>query len=284
MNKSLPLKDLQHQFLDYLQKQQLNQPHALHDHVVDQGNINAAQRLEIYGNAYRIRLQKVIETDHPVLCAYLGDDLFDQLLQGYLQSHPSQVRSLRHFCAPLPEYLGAREPFSAHPILAELAAFESLLLDSFDAADRKRLDFSAVQALPAEQWPDMQLRLHPSVQFFLARWNSVESWQAMKAESDPPVAARIQLSDGQPDEQWVTRPWLVWRDRERLTQFRSLDGAEYELLRGVIDGKKFAELCELLLNWQTPDQIGQQIVSMMQRWFADGIVIAINQDQLARTH
>lgn len=272
MAETLPLKDLQHQFLDYLQKQQLGQPHELQNHVVDQGNINAAQRLEIYGNAYRIRLKKVIETDHPVLCAYLGDDLFDQLLKGYLQSHPSQVRSLRHFCAPLPEYLKTHEPFLAHPILAELAAFESLLLDSFDAADRKRLDFTAVQALSAEQWPDIQLRLHPSVQFFMASWNSVESWQALKAERDPPAAAVIQLADGQS----AVRPWLVWRDRERLTQFRSLDGVEYELLRGVLSGQKFAELCELLLNWHPADEVGQQIVKLMQRWFTNGIIIEIH--------
>ncbi len=266
--ESLPLKELQRQFLDYLQRQQLEEPHDMHQQVVDQGNITAVQRLEIYGNAYRIRLQKVIETDHPVLCAYLGDELFAQLLQGYLQVYPSRVRSLRYFCRQLPDYLSNTEPFSEHPILAEIAAFESLLLDSFDAPDRQRENFTAAQALPPEKWPTMRLRLHPSVQFFAAHWNSVESWQAIKAEKTPPGAGEIQLSSG---EQGVL-VWLVWRDRQRLTQFRSLDGAENALLSAIVSGHDFARLCEQLVNWYPQQQVAQQVVNYMQRWFADGLI------------
>lgn len=273
MSKSIPLKQLQQEFLHYLQRQDFDRRHDMHEHVVDQGNINAKQRLEIYGNAYRVRLQKVIETDHPVLCTYLGDEMFAQLLVGYLSEHPSTVRSLRHFTAPLAEYLSATEPFSGHPILAEIAAFEGLLLDSFDAPDRQRLGFSTVQALPAEQWPTMYLRLHPSVQFFQAHWNSVESWQAIKAERDPP-AVNNAIPSNESDQEAIL-PWLVWRDHERLTQFRSLHGSEYELLTGIVKGASFAELCERLLTWHSADAIGQQVVSFMQRWFVDGLIVGV---------
>lgn len=271
MSSPLPLKDLQHQFLDYLKQQQPEQSHPLQDQVVDQGNINARQRLEIYANAYRVRLQKVIETDHPVLCTYLGDELFAELLQGYLQKHPSQVRSLRHFCTALPAYLGATEPFASHPILAELAAFENLLLDCFDAPDRERLAFSAAQALPTEQWPAMCLRLHPGVQFFPARWNSVESWQAIKAERDPPPAAGVVSDTGQSGIQ----PWLVWRDRERLTQFRSLRAPELAALNGVLEGHDFAALCEAVVDYFPAEQVGRQMADYLQRWFADGLITGI---------
>ncbi len=272
MAEPLPLKELQHRFLDYLQQQQLDQPHSLAQQVVEQGKINAAQRLGIYGNAYRVRLQKVIETDHPVLCAYLGDDLFAELLTGYLQAHPSQVRSLRYFCQRLPEYLQVTKPFSQHPVLAEIAMFENLLLDSFDAPDRQRKDFAEVQALPPEQWPAMHLRLHPSVQFFIARWNSVESWQAIKAENKPPVAEKIPSDSNHQ----AMLPWLVWRNEQQLTQFRSLDGAEYELLTEIVKGQGFASLCELLIAWYSEEEIGQRVVSYMQRWFTDAIIVGIH--------
>ncbi len=269
MSAPVSLARLQHQFLDYLQRQPSNEAHELQDQVVEQGSISPAQRLEIYANAYRVRLRKVIETDHPVLCTYLGDEWFARLWQGYLGQHPSQVRSLRYFCRALPAYLRGNKPFSDHPILAEIAAFENILLDSFDAPDQRRVDFSEVQALPAEQWPGMQLRLHPSVQFFSAHWNSVASWQAIKAERPPPAAAQLDAADAQ--------AWLVWRDRDRLTQFRSLTGHEHGLLEAMLAGRDFAWLCASLTGYYPAPRIGQRMVDYLTQWCAEGLLAGINQ-------
>ena len=170
--------------------------------------------------------------------------------------------------------LRSNRPFSEHLILAEIAAFEIRLRDSFDAPDQERLDFEDIQKLPPEQWPTVQMRLHPSVQIFKAMWKSVESWQAIKAEDTPPVASAIDTPmDAEGKD--IFQPWLLWRGRDLLTQFRSLDIVEYQMLLCVLNGLNFADLCEKLLLFVDAEQVGETAVMGLRQWFDAGIITKI---------
>ena len=79
------LRDLQLGFMSFLQAQDGD----FSDLVIGDETLDTATRLEIYRNAYTTRLKKSIETDHPVLGVYLGDDLFDRLVSGYIALYPS---------------------------------------------------------------------------------------------------------------------------------------------------------------------------------------------------
>ncbi|MEA3274052.1 MAG: DNA-binding domain-containing protein [Pseudomonadota bacterium] len=176
------LRALQEDFLAYL----LSGDVRIAGNIVDQAPVGRETRLNIYGNAYRVRLKETLETDHEMLGLYLGDALWDQMADGYIDAHPSHYRSLRQFGDALPEWLRHNPPFVDHPQIAELADFERRLLVSFDAADAARADSGELAALPPVQWPGLRLRFHPSVQPFRADWNSVEIWQALKAGATPP--------------------------------------------------------------------------------------------------
>jgi hypothetical protein len=76
----------------------------------------------------------VIDSENEMLGIYLGDDLFEQMVDGYIDSAPSQHPSLRFFGDRLPDYLQDTLPFSDHPILAEIASFERSLLNACDSA------------------------------------------------------------------------------------------------------------------------------------------------------
>lgn len=140
------------------------------EQAVDVGRLPATTGLRIYAHAYGARLREALENDHPVLGAYLVDALWESL-KGYIDAHPSRVRSLRDFGNALPAFLAETEQFRGHPQLAELARFERLLLDSFDAADDPRAEWAQLQAIPPEQWPAMCVRLHRSVRDMQA-WRS----------------------------------------------------------------------------------------------------------------
>lgn len=260
------LADLQTRFIDFLS----GKDGQITRSVAEQGNINAATRLDIYRNAYQIRLTQVLETDHEMLGLYLGDDLFEVMAKGYIESYPSGYTSLRHFGEHLPDYLEVAEPFNAHPILGELACFERRLLDVFDAADSTRTPLSVLQAMPASDWPGMTLRFHPSTQLFTANWNSIESWKALKAGQEPP-AAQLQ-------EHAV---WLLWRGDELLSEFRPVDEDEYRLLSLAIEGNSFAALCESLLSHHDEDRIGAIILHYVSRWFEQGVITEINREGMS---
>ena len=255
----LGLRKLQRDFSRYL----TGNASAIIDSVVEQGNITRATRLDIYQNAYHVRLRECLETDHPVLGLYLGDELFDQMVTGYIRRYPSRYPSLRQFGGQLPEYLTQTGPFRSYPIIAEIAAFERGLMDAFDAADSSPVMPAELQKLPADQWPHMRLGFHPSLRLFEANWNSVECWRALKHGQTPP-AAREQLA-------W----WLIWRDRERLTQFRHLAVDGLVLFRCLHDGYTLADACELLKEHLSEEQIGLAVLNQLQTWINLGMITSL---------
>lgn len=254
------LRKLQQDFTKYL----VNSDTDIINQVIEQGNVDRTTRLNIYQNAYNIRLKSCIETDHEMLGLYLGDELFDQMVAEYIRDYPSHYPSLRQFGDQLPEYLRQNEPFKSVPIIAEIAMFERMLMTAFDAADSETCTETELTALPMEQWPDMMLTFHPSVQVFETHWNSVECWQALKNEGTPPEA------------QQQTAYWIIWRDKERLTQYRNLGVDGFVLYQCFRDHYTFADACELLKEHLPEDQIGMASINHLQAWFNLGIVRSLN--------
>ncbi len=220
--------------------------------------------LAIYQNAYGARLREVLENDHPQLGKYLGDDLWYPLCDGYIRAHPSQVRSLRDFGAALPSYMTTAEPFRSSPQTAELAAFERRLLDCFDAADAPLTTWQALLATPPERWPNLCPQFHPSVQLHHTQWNSVEIWRALKAEQAPP-----ELCSARAD-------WLLWRDREQVTRFRSLSSEEAQAFAHFHAGGDFARLCEALQERHAAEAVPGIALGVLQGWCNEDVISAWN--------
>jgi hypothetical protein len=250
----------QKQMINYL----MDHNNEIGAYVVDQGSVTTDARLAIYRNAYRVRLKETLETDHEILGFILGDELFDEMAAGYIEAYPSRNKSLRDYANQLPKFLAETEPFSEHPIIGELATFERLLLSAFDAGEGQRLDQEQLAVLPAEDWPNMQLKFHPSMQLFHTQWNSVDSWQAIKAGRAPDAAA---LAPG---------TWLLWRNRERLTEFASLSSEEHQILEAALSGVIFADLCEVLLEGHPEETAGQVAVEYLVSWMQRGVILAVS--------
>ena len=159
----LSLHELQQQMMNYLTDDELSIAQQIEDH----GDISRDVRLHIYKNAYQMRLKETIDNDHPLLGMYLGDDLFDQMVSGYIKAYPSNNTSLRHFADLLPSFLASHSPFNKYPIISELARFERLLMVAFDAADTERFTQETLLDIEHEQWPNLVFRFHPSVQICL---------------------------------------------------------------------------------------------------------------------
>ena len=81
-----------------------------------------------------------MRSDHELLHAYLGDEMFDEMGHAYVKAHPSEHPNLRWFSQALPEFLKSAAPYSDHPVLSDLAALEKALNDAFDGKDGDVLD------------------------------------------------------------------------------------------------------------------------------------------------
>ncbi|QTL37594.1 DNA-binding domain-containing protein [Pseudoalteromonas viridis] len=242
------LAKLQQAFVDML----TGADNDLLNHIAPQPGLDTKDRAAIYHNAYRIRLTKVLEQDHEMLGRYLGDELFDQMVAGFLSHYPSQDPSLRHFGDRLPEYLANEPPFSAHGILSEMAAFERLLLHAFDAPDDTRLSIQALQQVPANLWPNVIFTLHPSVRLLCCQFASVESWQALKQADTPP---QPELSS--------PRYWLIVREASLRTAFHPLSHSDYVCLKTIRDELPFSFVCEAAAGLHHDTETGTHAVMLL---------------------
>ena len=257
------LARLQQQFVAFLQ----GQPSEFSKLVSKQAPVPTRTRLGIYQNAYHMRLRETIDNDHPVLGAYLGDELYDLLVRKYIGLYPSKVKSLRYFCDGIPQLLAEVKPFSSHLILSSLAAFERILLSAFDAKDQDVITIEKLASLPPEQWPVMNLMFHPSVRIFQEQINAVETWQALKGEIKPPAPLKREYPVF----------WLVWRNQERLTEFRHVSAPEYVLFNHFQQGGDFGSGCELLSEYFNVDDVPVKAVQFLQMWINSGLIVGIPQ-------
>ena len=83
-------------------------------------------RLDIYYNAYRLRLAEVLATDYEILKAYIGDGIFDAIGRDYIAAHPSVFRNVRWFGGHLADFLRDEPRYAGQPILADLARFDTI--------------------------------------------------------------------------------------------------------------------------------------------------------------
>ncbi len=85
------LAQLQERFQGYV----LAGDEAMVSAVVGTAKADASLRLDIYSQAYRLRLLEVLGNDFSGLKVLIGEDAFDELGRAYIETHPSP-----HFNAP----------------------------------------------------------------------------------------------------------------------------------------------------------------------------------------
>ena len=254
------LRKLQHEFLGYL----------LDDATIDiveriesTPRRSAEQRMAFYGNAYTLRLKEALSTDYDRLHSYLGDDLFETLMQHYIESYPSHHPSLRYFGQHMVELAKQLEPFQQLPEVAEIARIEQAFGDSFDAADCQCVSLDQLAQLDPAAWATLTLRFHGAVQLLPQHYNSFQIWQALSNDETPPQKAASDTT------------WLIWR-QDLVSRYRALESAESAALTVAMSAGNFADVCAALLAYFSEQEVPQQAVGYLQQWINDQMVCELN--------
>lgn len=234
---------------------------AIGDAIVGTQEMPGTRRLDVYVNAYYVRLIEALRSDYTALAALLGDDEFARICGDYVRAYPSHYFSLRWFGQYLPLFLRTGgEPDS--DLLAELATFEWAFVDAFDAPDVALADESAAASVPFDAWPALCIEFHPSLRTVELHWNSLEIWKAARASTALP----------QPQRAVDAVTCLVWRP-QLLSQFRMLDADEAAALAAARDGADFAAMCEALSDWHDDDAaLAVRAASLLKTWLAAGMI------------
>ena len=256
----MKLIQLQNEFQNYV----LRLDDGIEPYICDTGEASAAMRLEVYAEAYRLRLAEVLPVHYPVLSAWVGEQEFDRLAISYIDSHPSRNYSVREFGDRLGEFLAETQPWCDRPVLAEMARFEWALAEVFDGADVEPLQHKDLAEIPAPEWPSLHFSLHPCIRRLDCYWNTVSIWKAVQAGDKPPTEELPGEKHG----------WLVWRSGLE-PRFRFLSYEEAKVLDGALAGKSFSELCEILSREMEADRAAGEIAAMLGLWVRDGLVTGL---------
>jgi hypothetical protein len=259
------LRQLQHD----LQQHLLGESSAITDAIVDAPPLPAAQRLGIYGNAYRVRLIDALGETYPVLHAVLGDEEFAACGAEFVAAHPSIHRSIRWYGAELAQFLAQHPPFCEQPIFAELALLEWTLAEVFDAADAAWVTRADLAALDPAAWSTLQLKFHPSLKRLQLCWNTVAVWRAMNREETPPDPVCAE-----------PMAWLLWRQNFQ-NFFRSMTADEAAALDAARSGRTFGDICEILTAWLPAEEVPLRAAGLLGSWADSDLLVALSKASLA---
>ncbi|MBK8119294.1 MAG: putative DNA-binding domain-containing protein [Sulfuritalea sp.] len=216
--------------------------------------------LHLYRHAYRSRLTEALRENYPVLHRVLGDKEFDRVAAAFVTACPSRRPSIRWFGDELAVYLEREPQQIPHPALIDLVRMEWALGIAFDGAEAPVLRVNALTQLPAEDWPALRFRPHPTLALLYLDWAVEALWSAVsadpEADTDPPEALPHHL--------------LVWR-RDQRTQWRSVTDEEAELLAACLTGKPFAELCAAAVE-RHGDQAAASVAGFLRAWVESGML------------
>lgn len=230
-------------------------------HVVGTDAASADERLDVYFQAYRLRLIDVLEVDFAGLRSLVSKAEFTELALEYIDAHPSVHPSVRWFGEQLPEFLCTQAPWRDRPVLGEMAKLEWLRGRAFDAADGTPLKSEELAAVPTDQWPSLQFEFHPSAQQLMLHWNVPMIWQSVSNDAKPPPAK----CHSQPI------PWAIWR-QELVVYWRSLDPAEDYAMSAFRAGEDFASVCNGLCQWHAEAEVPAVAAQLLRQWVGEGLI------------
>ena len=130
--------------------------------------ITLAARLKIYQEAYRNRTTESIKDDFPSFGEKYGEENFNELIDKFVQSYPSQVRNLSEYSETFLQYLIVNcENFFSDSIGVEIV--ETAIRDWLSILSERSVPAEAVLTLAEiSEGLDFNLQCHPSVKFFEA--------------------------------------------------------------------------------------------------------------------
>ena len=219
----------------------------------------------VYRHAYGSRLVDALRNDHGLLHSYLGDEMFDTMGYAYVAAKPSHHPNLRWFSQGLPDFLKSTEPYSDHPILADLAALEKALNDAFDATDAPALALPDMAGFAPEVWNTLTFQPHPSSCRLDVSTNAAAVWLALKNDDMPPDAVALE----QPGR------LLIWR-QDVTPMFRELDPEEAMMWDEAANGIPFGVLCSMLATYDDPDGAAARGAGYLHGWISSGALTAVS--------
>jgi len=247
-----------------LQRYLLNQQNNINEFTIESEKFSKQQRLDIYHEAYRLRLLDALKNDYPAVELLLGEDEFEKAMTEYIKQHPSQHPSLRWMGKSVAQFLRTHSSWQQHLYVSELADFEWAQIMAFDAEDSAIATIDDVRKLESSQWLELRLNFQSSVKMLSYYSNAPQLWDALINTQTAPEAQTKK----------ETQDWLIWRNDLQI-MYRPIDSIEKWSVESFAQDKNFSEICAGLCAWFPEEQVPLKAAQYLQLWIQNGLVSEI---------
>jgi hypothetical protein len=159
--------------------------------------------------------------------------------------------------------MAANEALVDHPAMLDLARMEWALRHAFDAAPAELLTAAGLAAVPAAEWAELRLALHPSMRLLHMRWVVGPVWHALKSGQDNVAAPEA-----------LDHHMMIWRHGIG-TQWKSLTRTESVFMQCLLESQRFGEVCEALAHDVGDEQAAATAADLLSRFVSTGAFAAL---------
>lgn len=236
------------------------------NHVNSDAKGDATERMDIYRDAYRLRLIDILYGDFPTLYQILGTEDFTQMADDYLAKCPSTSFTVRHFGQYLPQFLQQQLPYCDYPYLWQIADFEWAKGTVFDAPDTDIFTIEAATQMDLDDWQSARFTFIPAMTRLVYDYNVPQIWQA--------IADNQQDQEPQPLDKPM--PWIMWR-KDLNPHWYSMPTDEDAFFIRARQGITFADLCEELGDWLDDETlIAPRAAEIVRRWIDEKMLVRVD--------
>ena len=226
-------------------------------------SLTAAERVDIYHGMYLLRMVESLEADYPALRHYLGEESFAELVEDYVQVHPSRSYTLNRLGDHLPRFLAGQKGRPHAAFLHELARLELAITEVFDAEESPVLAPELVRAVPPERWPEARLRPITAFRLLTFSYPVVRWLDAARRQEPAPVPVR--------------RASRVVVYRQHYTVLRlELSRPKHALLEALSTGAPLGEAVAVAGAGIRERRREDEIFKAFRSWVAEGMFSSID--------
>lgn len=188
----------------------------------DTSRVVDPSRLTIYRDMYPMRMHEAMAVDYPAMMKFLGEDEFNDLVDRYTESHPSQSYTLNRLGDSFPDFLKESDPF-----LHDLARLELAMTQVFDEQEAPELDPAAFGSIG----PDTRLKTRPTFRLGAFDYPVSEFFQSFR-------------DDEELVEPELRKSWVAFYRRDYGVFRMDLDEKGFDFLSALCGGATIVEAIE----------------------------------------
>lgn len=224
--------------------------------------VQARSRLAIYRGNVGANAALALAATYPVVRKLVGAEFFDGLARAYCGDHPSASGDLNELGEHLADFVTTFPPAQTLPYLPDVARMEWLAHRAHYAADHAPLDINRLASIREDDYPRLQLTLHPAVSTLTSAYPLCRIWEVHQDDYRGEIT--VDFDSG-------AQSIVVYRPQFHAAVARLTRG-EMAFLDATMQGDLLGAALEQAL---TVDN-GFDFAASLQRWTAANIVVELN--------